>query len=161
MGCCLTTKAPRRGETFVTRKITRGLAGLMRVWSIACTWAISIPSGIGAMPVITWRCSGGCFSRRVAEPTVVVLAAAKVGGIHVNNTYPADFLLENLKIQTNVIEGAWRAGVRRLLFLGSSCIYPKLLSSRSERRRCLREHWSQRMSGTRSPKSQELSCVNR
>ena len=60
------------------------------------------------------------------QPTVVVLAAAKVGGIHANNTYPADFLLENLKIQTNVIETAWRSGVRRLLFLGSSCIYPKL-----------------------------------
>ena len=56
---------------------------------------------------------------------VVVLAAAKVGGIYANDTYPADFLLENLKIQTNVIEGAWKAGVRRLLFLGSSCIYPK------------------------------------
>ena len=59
------------------------------------------------------------------QPTVVVLAAAKVGGIHANNSYPADFLLENLKIQTNVIETAWRSGVRRLLFLGSSCIYPK------------------------------------
>jgi GDP-L-fucose synthase len=59
------------------------------------------------------------------QPTVVVLAAAKVGGIQANNTYPADFLLENLKIQTNVIETAWRSGVRRLLFLGSSCIYPK------------------------------------
>jgi len=57
--------------------------------------------------------------------TVVLLAAAKVGGIHANNTYPADFLLENLKIQTHVIETAWRSGVRRLLFLGSSCIYPK------------------------------------
>ena len=60
------------------------------------------------------------------QPNVVVLAAAKVGGIHANNTYPADFLLENLKIQTHVIETAWRSGVRRLLFLGSSCIYPKL-----------------------------------
>ena len=59
------------------------------------------------------------------KPNVVVVAAAKVGGICANETYPADFLLENLKIQTNVIEGAWRAGVRRLLFLGSSCIYPK------------------------------------
>ncbi|WP_341884194.1 GDP-L-fucose synthase [Synechococcus sp. UW140] len=59
------------------------------------------------------------------QPTVVVLAAAKVGGIQANATYPADFLLENLKIQTNVIETAWRSGVRRLLFLGSSCIYPK------------------------------------
>jgi len=59
------------------------------------------------------------------QPSVVVLAAAKVGGIHANATYPADFLLENLKIQTHVIETAWRSGVRRLLFLGSSCIYPK------------------------------------
>ena len=59
------------------------------------------------------------------EPTVVVLAAAKVGGIQANSDYPVDFLLQNLKIQTNVIESAWRSGVRRLLFLGSSCIYPK------------------------------------
>jgi GDP-L-fucose synthase len=59
------------------------------------------------------------------QPTVVVLAAAKVGGIQANSSYPADFLLENLKIQTHVIETAWRSGVRRLLFLGSSCIYPK------------------------------------
>ena len=59
------------------------------------------------------------------QPTVVVLAAAKVGGIQANSSYPADFLLENLKIQTHVIETAWRTGVKRLLFLGSSCIYPK------------------------------------
>ena len=59
------------------------------------------------------------------KPDVVILAAAKVGGIQANNSYPADFLLDNLKIQTNVIETAWRSGVRRLLFLGSSCIYPK------------------------------------
>ncbi len=59
------------------------------------------------------------------QPTVVVLAAAKVGGIQANSSYPADFLLENLKIQTHGIETAWRSGVRRWLFLGSSCIYPK------------------------------------
>ena len=59
------------------------------------------------------------------QPTVVVLAAAKVGGIYANNIYPVDFLLENLKIQTHVIETAWHSGVKRLLFLGSSCIYPK------------------------------------
>jgi len=61
----------------------------------------------------------------VNKPDVVILAAAKVGGIHANSTYPADFLLDNLKIQNHVIETAWRSGVRRLLFLGSSCIYPK------------------------------------
>jgi GDP-L-fucose synthase len=60
------------------------------------------------------------------KPDVVILAAAKVGGIHANATYPADFLLDNLKIQNHAIETAWRSGVRRLLFLGSSCIYPKL-----------------------------------
>jgi GDP-L-fucose synthase len=60
------------------------------------------------------------------RPELVVLAAAKVGGILANDTYPADFLLENLKIQNNVIESAWRHGCRRLLFLGSSCIYPKV-----------------------------------
>ena len=60
------------------------------------------------------------------RPDVVVLAAATVGGIEANRSRPADFLLENLKIETHVIEAAWRAKVRRLLFLGSSCIYPKL-----------------------------------
>ena len=59
------------------------------------------------------------------RPLVVVLAAAKVGGILANDTYPADFLLDNLKIQNNVIESAWKHGCKRLLFLGSSCIYPK------------------------------------
>ena len=58
----------------------------------------------------------------------VVLAAAKVGGIHANNTYPAEFIYQNLMIETNVIHEAFRAGVRHLLFLGSSCIYPKFAS---------------------------------
>lgn len=60
-----------------------------------------------------------------AKPDAVILAAAKVGGILANDTQPADFLYENLVIETNVIEGAFRAGVPKLLFLGSSCIYPK------------------------------------
>jgi len=60
------------------------------------------------------------------RPEVVFLAAAKVGGIVANNTYPADFIRDNLAIQTNVIHAAWRAGAKRLLFLGSSCIYPRL-----------------------------------
>ncbi len=55
----------------------------------------------------------------------VFLAAAKVGGIYANNTYPADFLLDNLKIQNNVLEASLKTGVKKLLFLGSSCIYPK------------------------------------
>ena len=59
------------------------------------------------------------------QPDYVFLAAARVGGILANNTYPAEFIRDNLAIQTNVIHAAYKAGVRRLLFLGSSCIYPK------------------------------------
>ncbi len=59
------------------------------------------------------------------RPEYVFLAAAKVGGIHANSTYPADFIRDNLAIQTNVIHSAWKHGVRKLLFLGSSCIYPR------------------------------------
>jgi GDP-L-fucose synthase len=61
-----------------------------------------------------------------AKPDAVFLAAGKVGGIHANNTYPADFIADNLQIATNVIRGAFLAKVKKLLFLGSSCIYPKL-----------------------------------
>jgi len=60
------------------------------------------------------------------KPTQVYLAAAKVGGIHANNTYPADFIYQNLMIQVNVVDAAFRNGVQKLLFLGSSCIYPRM-----------------------------------
>ncbi len=60
------------------------------------------------------------------KPNQVYLAAARVGGIHANNTYPADFIYENLMIEANIIDAAFRHGVQKLLFLGSSCIYPKL-----------------------------------
>jgi len=60
------------------------------------------------------------------RPDYLFIAAAKVGGIHANNTYPADFLYQNLVIEANLIHGAHLAGVQRLMFLGSSCIYPKL-----------------------------------
>ena len=59
------------------------------------------------------------------KPTIVILAAAKVGGILANSRYPVDFIFQNLKIQTNIIESAWITGVKRFVFLGSSCIYPK------------------------------------
>ena len=62
---------------------------------------------------------------KAERPDVVILAAAKVGGIHANNTYPADFIYENLMIECNVIHEAFGAGVKKLLQLGSSCIYPK------------------------------------
>lgn len=63
---------------------------------------------------------------QASKPEYVVLAAAKVGGIYANNEYPAEFIYRNLSIQNNVIHNAWRTGVKRLLFLGSSCIYPRL-----------------------------------
>ena len=59
------------------------------------------------------------------KPEFVVLAAAKVGGILANNTYPAEFIYDNLAIEINIIHAAWQTGVRRLIFLGSSCIYPR------------------------------------
>ena len=61
----------------------------------------------------------------VEKPTQVYMAAAKVGGIHANNTYPADFIYDNLAVQVNVIDAAFQNGVQKLLFLGSSCIYPR------------------------------------
>lgn len=64
------------------------------------------------------------FSR--VKPAYVFVAAAKVGGIHANNAYPAEFIYDNLVLECNVIDAAYRAGVKQLLFLGSSCIYPKL-----------------------------------
>lgn len=60
------------------------------------------------------------------KPDQVYLAAAKVGGIHANNTYPAEFIYQNLMMEANIIDAAFRCGVKKLLFLGSSCIYPKL-----------------------------------
>ena len=63
---------------------------------------------------------------REERPDFVFLAAAKVGGIHANNTFRAEFLYDNLQIQNNLIHGAWQHGVKKLLFLGSSCIYPRL-----------------------------------
>ncbi len=62
---------------------------------------------------------------KLNKPEVVIIAAAKVGGILANSKFPTQFLLDNLKIQNNLIEGAWVNGIKRLLFLGSSCIYPK------------------------------------
>ena len=60
------------------------------------------------------------------KPTEVYLAAARVGGIHANNTYPAEFIYDNLMVEANIIDAAFRNGVKKLLFLGSSCIYPRL-----------------------------------
>jgi GDP-L-fucose synthase len=78
------------------------------------------------------------------RPSQVYLAAAKVGGIHANNTYPADFIYDNLMVQANVIHAAHTFGVQKLLFLGSSCIYPRLapqpMGESASAHRCARTH---------------------
>ena len=68
------------------------------------------------------------------KPKYVILAAARVGGIHANDSYPADFIYENLMIEANVIDASYKANVSRLLFLGSTCIYPK--AAEQPARRC-------------------------
>ena len=78
------------------------------------------------------------FTRQ--KPDYVFLAAAKVGGIYANNAYPAEFIHDNLAIQTNIIHEAYRNGAKRLMFLGSSCIYPKLAPSTDEGG--ISSHWS-------------------
>ena len=59
------------------------------------------------------------------RPDIIIIAAARVGGIGANSTYPAEFIRENLSIALNLVDGAWRTGVKHLLYLGSSCIYPR------------------------------------
>ena len=78
--------------------------------------------------------------------------AAKVGGIHANNIYRAEFLYDNLMIEANVIDAAWKFGVKKLLFLGSSCIYPKNSHNLSKRNTCFRAIWSKRTNPMRSPR---------
>lgn len=74
------------------------------------------------------------------RPDEVIIAAAKVGGIYANDTYPADFIYQNLMIQSNLIHGAFSVGVKKLLFLGSSCIYPRLVSQPMAERHLLSGH---------------------
>ncbi len=75
---------------------------------------------------LDFRDYGECYKWfALNQPTVVIISASKVGGIYANNSFPTDFLLDNLKIQNNLIELSWKFNVKRLLFLGSSCVYPK------------------------------------
>ena len=87
------------------------------------------------------------------RPAAVFLAAAKVGGILANATYPADFLYDNLMIEANIIEACHRADVEKLLFLGSSCVYPKLAEQPIREEALLLARWSRPTNGTRSPRS--------
>ncbi|OIO05534.1 MAG: GDP-fucose synthetase [Desulfovibrionaceae bacterium CG1_02_65_16] len=103
----------------------RGLAGSALARALAGAGYANIVTRSHAELDLTDQAAVRAFFA-AEKPDHVVLAAARVGGILANSTYPADFLRENLAIETNVIHEAWAAGVKRLLFLGSSCIYPRL-----------------------------------
>src|SRR2546428_10831122 len=102
----------------------RGLAGSALVRGLQARGYRNLVTRTHAeLDLIEQRAVREFFQRE--RPEVVFLAAAKVGGIVANNSYPADFIFQNLAIQTNVLQEAWKAGVRDLLFLGTACIYPR------------------------------------
>ena len=103
----------------------RGLVGSAIVRALRAVGVPDIVTRTHAELELTDQASVRDFfrSERIDE---VYLAAARVGGIHANNSYPAEFIYDNMMVQANVVHEAWRAGVRKLLFLGSSCIYPRL-----------------------------------
>jgi GDP-L-fucose synthase len=103
----------------------RGMVGAAIVRALERRGCRSLMTRTHAELDLTDQAAVRAFFER-ERPEQVYLAAARVGGIHANNTYPADFIYQNLMIEANVIEAAWRTGVGRLLFLGSSCIYPRL-----------------------------------
>jgi GDP-L-fucose synthase len=101
-----------------------GLVGSALVRTLTATGYTNLITRTHAELDLTNQAAVQAFFDR-ERPEYVFLAAAKVGGIHANATYPAEFIHQNLAIQTNVIHESWRTGVERLLFLGSSCIYPR------------------------------------
>jgi GDP-L-fucose synthase len=113
-----------------TRKIYvaghRGMVGSAIVRKLKANGFNNIVVSTHAELDLTNQASVNSFFEK-ERPEEVYLAAAKVGGIYANNTYPADFIYQNLMIQSNVIHAAWQHGVQKLLFLGSSCIYPRLI----------------------------------
>lgn len=102
----------------------RGMVGSALVRRLAREGCEILTAGRGEVDLIDQGAVRGWMAQR--KPEVVIVAAAKVGGILANDTYPADFLYDNLMIEANLIEAAFRNDVEKLLFLGSSCIYPKL-----------------------------------
>lgn len=94
------------------------------------------------------------------KPEYVILAAAKVGGINANNTYPAEFIYDNLMMETNVIHASHKNKVKKLLFLGSSCIYPKMCPQPIKEEYLLTGPLNKLMKPMRLQKLQELNCVS-
>lgn len=105
----------------------RGMVGSSIVRALASAGFVNVLTRTRAELDLTDQSAVRAFFQ-VERPAQVYLAAAKVGGIHANDTYPAEFIYENLMMESNIIDAAFRAGVRKLLFLGSSCIYPRLAS---------------------------------
>jgi GDP-L-fucose synthase len=103
----------------------RGMVGLAIVRNLRAQGSTNIVTRTHAELDLTNQAQVAAFFEQ-EKPDQVYLAAAKVGGIHANNTYPAEFIYDNLMVQNNVIHQAFLNGVKKLLFLGSSCIYPKL-----------------------------------
>ncbi|MCB2063014.1 MAG: GDP-L-fucose synthase [Novosphingobium sp.] len=101
----------------------RGMVGSAIVRRLADENCEVLTAGRDALDLIDQSMVRAWFAAQ--QPDAVFLAAARVGGIHANDTYPADFLYDNLMIEANVVEAAFRSGVGKLMFLGSSCIYPK------------------------------------
>jgi GDP-L-fucose synthase len=119
-----TTSSPRLAGSKVYVAGHRGLAGSALVKRLEQERCAAIIGRTHSELDLTDQAAVARFFSE-QRPDYVFLAAAKVGGIVANNTYPAEFISENLAIQTNVIRAAYKAGVKRLLFLGSSCIYPR------------------------------------
>ena len=113
---------PRRSSIYIAGH--RGLVGSAIVRRLKSSGYENLVTRTHSELDLTRQADVEAFFEKV-RPEYVVLAAAKVGGIMANNTYPAEFIQQNLAIQLNVIHQAWRSGVKRLLFLGSSCIYPR------------------------------------
>lgn len=103
----------------------RGMVGSALVRSLGQHGGVSLITRTHAELDLTCQADVRAFFA-AERPDQVYLAAAKVGGIHANNTYPAEFIYQNLMMEANIVHEAWRAGVQQLLFLGSSCIYPRL-----------------------------------
>lgn len=115
--------APLPGPIYVAGH--RGMVGSAICRALAAGGAANLLLRTHAELDLTNQADVNAFFER-ERPAQVYLAAARVGGIHANNTYPAQFIYENLAMECHVIHAAWKHGVRRLLFLGSSCIYPRM-----------------------------------
>jgi len=117
-----TEAATSRGPIYIAGH--RGLVGAAIARALAAQGASVLTRGHAELDLTNQAAVREFF--QTERPSAVFLAAAKVGGIHANDTYPADFIRDNLLIQTNVIDAAYKSGVAKLVFLGSSCIYPRL-----------------------------------